>query len=205
MSVLPESTEDKAILVDLVSTYPLAWLVSPTLVDATLLPLMPVVDDQQTIVAIEGHMARSNPHIKTLETEKSATILYKGPDAYMPTEWVENKKLAPTWMFASATFLVSVELLPSDEDTREHLKRLVTFMEVRHGSSWDVEMMQERFDVMSRKVIAFRATVQSVNRRFKLGQNEEADVLKEMIAGLDKAQKSDIAAWMKKANSRVDW
>ncbi|MFC3051827.1 FMN-binding negative transcriptional regulator [Kordiimonas pumila] len=205
MGVVLTEDEDKNILVDLVTTNPLAWLVSPNLVDATLLPLLPIVDDQQNIVAIEGHMARTNPHIKTLETEKSATILYKGPDSYMPTAWVANKRLAPTWMFSSATFLVDVTLLPAEKDTQEHLKRLVVFMEKINGSSWSVDSMEERFEPMSRYVIGFRAAVKSVNRRFKLGQNEEPDVLKEMVAGLMSADKADIAAWMKRANGRIDW
>lgn len=190
--------QDKRILIELVTAHPLAWLVSPGLADATLLPLLPILDDQQNIVAIEGHMARANPHIKALAKDQSATVLYKGPDSYIPTAWIANKRLAPTWMFVSATFLVDVKLLPAHRDTQEHLKRLVAFMEGRHGSSWNVESMEERFVPMSHKVIGFHATVRSVNRRFKLGKNEDSDVLDEMIAGLIKANRHDLAMWMKR-------
>jgi transcriptional regulator len=202
MNAVSNENVDQGVLRDLVMGNPLAWLVSLNLLDATLLPLMPILDEQGNIVAIEGHMSRANPHVKTLEAEKVATILFKGPDSYIPTTWVENKKLAPTWMLSSAAFRVNVKLLPSDADTQEHLKRLAAFMEKRSGSSWGVESMGERFAMLSAKV---RAAVLSVKPSFKLGQNEPPNVLREMVSGLDKENKTDIAAWMKRANDRIDW
>ena len=202
MSRVSSKYEANNMLVDLVTDNPLAWLVSPDMLNATLLPFLPVLDSQQNIVAIEGHMARTNAHVMALKAEKSAAILYKGPDAYIPTDWVENKGLAPTWAFSSAVFQVDIELLPKDLDTQEHLKRLVAFMENSVGSNWRTESMGDRFGMLSVKVIAFRATVRAVKTNFKLCQNETPGVFKEMVSGLEQAGKSDVASWMARACSQ---
>lgn len=199
--ISPSETDE--MVAALVTAHPLAWVVSPDLTDATMLPLLPVLDDRQKIVAIEGHMSRSNPHLKTLSGNGRASILYKGPDSYMPTSWIENKTLAPTWMFSSVVIQVDIELLPAEADTEAHLTRLVAFMEAAAGSDWRTDQMGARFEKLAAHVMAFRATVHSVQHSFKLGQNESPTVLKQMIAGLRQTGQQDVAVWMERACANV--
>ncbi|MEO9599498.1 FMN-binding negative transcriptional regulator [Parasphingorhabdus sp.] len=190
-------------LVRLVKEEPLAWLTSPSPAHSTLLPMIPVFGDGGDLVAIEGHMARSNPHINAIESEKNGVILYKGPDAYIPTAWLANKSLAPTWMFASATFHVNIQLMPDAEDTKAHLSRLVACMEKRNGTAWKIEQMGDRFEMLSNLVIGFRAEILRTEERFKLGQNEDLAVLEEMIEGLEETGQEALAVWVKQANSQA--
>jgi transcriptional regulator len=191
--------ETEKMLAALVTTCPLAWLVSPDLSDATLLPLLPILGSSQKVVALEGHMSRSNRHLDTLGGNGRASVLYKGPDSYMPTVWIEVKTLALTWVFSSVVFHVDVQLLPADEYTQAHLHSLVAFMENAAASDWRTERMGRRFEKLAAHVMAFRATVRSVRHSFKLGQNESPAVFRQMISGLQQANRHDVATWMERA------
>jgi transcriptional regulator len=54
---------------------------------------------------------------------------------------------------------------------------------------------------MSRRIVAFDAEVRAVDATFKLGQDEQPDVFRQIVAGLESP---DLRAWMQRFSGRQD-
>ncbi len=196
MSFEPRSEAD---LLRLIEDYPLAWVVSvggAAGCGATPLPLLAETDTTGRISALFGHFALGNPQVPQLRAEPLAKILFTGPHGYVSPELVSQPAWAPTWNYATAQFDVEVEFLPQENDAA--LERLVTRMERERRDPWTIARMGERYSLLVRKIVAFRAHVRTATGRFKLGQDESAQTLSELLAKLDDAA---LVRWMRDFNS----
>lgn len=194
MSFEPRTEAD---LLRLIEEYPLAWVVSMGAGSgATPLPLLAETSAAGRISALFGHFALSNPQVALLRAAPQAKILFTGPHGYISPELVSKPDWAPTWNYATAQFDVEIEFLP--EENAEALERLVTKMERERRDPWTIARMGERYALMVRRVVAFRAHVRTGNGRFKLGQDESPQTLSEVLAKLDDAA---LVRWMKAFNS----
>jgi transcriptional regulator len=194
MSFEPRTEAD---LLRLIEEYPLAWVVSMGAGSgATPLPLLAETSAAGRISALFGHFALSNPQVAMLRAAPQAKILFMGPHGYISPELVSKPAWAPTWNYATAQFDVEVEFLP--EENAEALERLVTKMERERRNPWTIAKMGERYALMVRRIVAFRAHVRTGSGRFKLGQDESPQTLSEVLAKLDDAA---LVRWMKAFNS----
>lgn len=195
MGFEPRSEAD---LLRLIDEYPLAWVVSvggAVGVGATPLPLLAETDGSGRINALFGHFALVNPQVAQLRADPRAKILFTGPHGYISPEPVSQPGWAPTWNYATAQFDVEVEFRPQENDSA--LERLVARMERDRRDPWTIAGMGERYGLLAPRVIAFRAHVRSKMGRFKLGQDESAQTLSELLAALDDAA---LVRWMRDFN-----
>jgi transcriptional regulator len=195
MAFEPRSEAD---LLRLIDEYPLAWVVSvggTVGFGATPLPLLAETDEAGRIDALFGHFALANPQVAQLRADPRAKILFMGPQGYISPEPVSQPGWAPTWNYATAQFDVEVELRPQENDSA--LERLVTKMERDRRDPWTVARMGERYALLAPRVIAFRAHVRSTMSRFKLGQDESAQTLAELLGALDDEA---LVRWMRDFN-----
>jgi transcriptional regulator len=196
--MLSSSTRDPEIL-RLIDEHPLAWIVSHgrSGFGATLLPLLAEQGDDAGIRSLLGHFARSNPQVQALRDSPRATILFLGPQAYVSPEYVSQPGWAPTWNYASARFDVDIEFQAEAND--HAIARLVEHMERDRRAPWTIDKMGARYAQLSQRVIAFRARVQAVSAKFKLGQDETDVTLRELLARLPEPS---LASWMRRHNTR---
>lgn len=182
----------------LVRACPLAWVVSGGTggFAATPLPLLGEVDESGAVVALFGHFARANRQVATLEREPAATILFQGPQGYIPPRLVSNPQWGATWNYAVARFDVDVRFVPDETEASVH--RLAAAMEQDQPVPWTPDRMGDRVAQMLPHIVAFRAKVRTTEARFKLGQDEEPATLQEIVAGLDDLA---LARWMAEANA----
>ena len=131
----PQSDEQ---VLRLVSSNPLAWVVSPgdDGFRATPLPLRPRVGGTGRIEALEGHMARSNPHCAALQRDPRAILLFSGPQGYISPSWVSDRTWAPTWNYAVVQFLVTIAFDETPARLDAHLHDLVGAMERGRPKAW---------------------------------------------------------------------
>ncbi len=192
----PRSEAD---LLRLIEEYPLAWVVSvggAVGFCATPLPLLAETDAAGRINALFGHFALTNPQVAQLRADPRAKILFTGPHGYISPEHVSQPGWAPTWNYGTAQFDVELEFRPQENDSA--LERLVTKMERDRRNPWTIARMGERYALLAPRVIAFRAHVRSKMARFKLGQDESAQTLSELLAALDDEA---LVRWMRDFNS----
>lgn len=181
----------------LIEEFPLAWVCAGPAgeVEASLLPLVGIYDEGGRLVELIGHLMRSNPLHATLTRDPRATILFKGPDAYVSPEHAGVRNWGPTWNYAQIKIGADVEI--GEALTEYSLKVLIEAMEAHRGQPWSVEELGARYDAMLRSIIGFRATVTSLSGKFKLGQDEKADTYASIMASLpDEATIS----WMRRFN-----
>jgi transcriptional regulator len=181
----------------LIEDYPLAWVCAgpAATMDASLLPLIGVFDDQGRLTGLIGHMMRSNPLYATLGRDPRATILFKGPDSYLSPEHAGRRNWAPTWNYAQLTIRADVSF---DAGLTEYsLQVLIDAMEGGREPAWRVEELGERYHRMLGQIIGFRAQVTDLRGKFKLGQDETRETLHALLGALPDAATVD---WMRRFN-----
>jgi len=188
---------------DLARAHPLAWVVS-TGADgllATPLPLLVHTGGDGGIAALEGHFARSNPQVAALQADPRALLLWMGPQGYVSPSWMADRTQAPTWNYASAQCRVRISFNDDAEALRAHLQALVAAHEAGRAEPWRPEEMGARYATLAARIIGFRAEPTRLGERFKLGQDERADVYADILHGLQhQGGGQALCDWMRRFN-----
>lgn len=179
----------------LIEEYPLAWVTAPRSGAASLLPLVGVFDDKDRLTGLIGHFARHNPLEQAFAGDPEATILFTGPQGYISSDMTTRRNWAPTWNYAQLRIAAKVTLEP--ERTEEALQVLLGKMEQDTASPWQISALGDRYPGMLRQIVGFRADVVKVDGRFKLGQDEDLETLRSIIA---KTPDRALARWMERLN-----
>lgn len=184
----------------LVAAYPLAWVVSGGAngFAATPLPLLAELGAEGGVASLFGHFALANRQVPLLRQNPAATILFQGPQGYISPKHVSTPTWGATWNYAVARFDVDVRFVPAENDDALH--RLAAFLERDEADPWTPEHMGPRLAQMSPHIVAFRATVTGTEAKFKLGQDENAATLAEIVEGLGAGE---LATWMHSVNAEA--
>ncbi len=185
----------------LVEAFPLAWVCggAADAMDASLLPLVGEYDADGRLVALIGHLMRSNPLYHTLQADGRATILFKGPDAYVSPQHAGLRNWGPTWNYAQLK--IGADVVFDDALTEPSLQILIAAMETGRPDPWNVPELGPRYTGMLTHIIGFRATVTRLSGVFKLGQDEKDSTLASILGSLPDA---DTVAWMRRFNPRAE-
>lgn len=181
----------------LIEDYPLAWVSGGPAgeVEASLLPLVGIHDAEGRLIELIGHMMRTNPLHAALVSDPRATILFKGPDAYVSPEHAGIRNWGPTWNYAQLK--IGADVRVDDALTEYSLQVLIDAMEAHRKQPWSVGELGTRYEGMLRSIIGFRATVTSLSGKFKLGQDEKPETYASILGSLpDEATLS----WMRRFN-----
>jgi len=184
----------------------MAWLVSAGGEDAafTPLPLRSALDAQGRLVALQGHLARRNPHVARLRRDPIAQALVMGPHAYVSPSWLDDRTQAPSWNYAAAVFELEVSLSEEPQDIEDELRALVTRMEGARPNAWTLEEMGERYARLAQGVTALRGAITRTRSTFKLGQDERDHDFAQLLAGLSRSGEAQVVQWMQAFSSRGD-
>jgi transcriptional regulator len=182
----------------------LAWLVSDSGDDvrATPLPLRPVLDVDGHLTHLVGHFSRANPQLDSLRRRSRALVLLLGPNGYVSPSWMADRAQAPTWNYASAQFLVDVELISDADGLRALLDDLIQTLEQGRPSAWSAAEMGERYKALAQRIVGFRARIVETRYKFKLGQDERDDVFTDIVSGLSANGADDLVSWMRDFDQR---
>lgn len=179
----------------LVEEYPLAWVCGGPAgaVEASLLPLVGVYDADGRLVELIGHLMRSNPLYAALSADGRATILFKGPDAYVSPEYAGLLDWGPTWNYAQVK--IAADVIFDADFTETSLDVLVQAMESGREQPWHVGELGERYTGMLQHIIGFRAAVTGLSGKFKLGQDEKPGIFASIVQSLPDARTVE---WMQR-------
>lgn len=181
----------------LVEEFPLAWVCGgpADAMEASLLPLIGEYDADGRLVTLIGHLRRANPLYRALGEDGRATILFKGPDAYVSPEHAGLRNWGPTWNYAQVK--IGADIVFDDALTEMSLNVLVAAMETGRPAPWDSAELGDRYHTMLKHIIGFRASVTRLSGVFKLGQDERDEILASILGSLPDAE---TAAWMRRFN-----
>ena len=165
----------------LIADYPLASVLASARPAVTsLLPLIGEYDADGRLVALIGHLARSNPLHRALAADPHAVLLFRGPQGYISPEHAGQRDWGPTWNYAE--LVIEAEVRFDDAWTEEALDLLTDAMERGRAAPWRSSELGLRRAGMVERIIGFRADVTGVSGRFKLGQDEQAETLRSILA-----------------------
>jgi len=175
----------------LIREFPLAWvIIGSDDPEAHAVPLVPD-SDGPPLRHLIGHIPKAGKLAARLRDTKRALLLFQGPQGYLSPSWLSNRDWAPTWCSATAQITADITLMP--EATAAALRHMVAVLEQGRADPWDVTEMGARFDHLAERVVAIHCEVLSVRPRFRLAQDENDDVFRELLRPLDG---SDLANWM---------
>jgi len=190
---------ENADIAALIADYPLAWVL-PRCADAGqphLLPLLARTDTEGRVTTLIGHMGRRNPLVAAFEQSPDALILFTGPQGYVSNGHVSNPRWAPTWNYGQVRIEARITLEPTGGDAA--LLALVEAMDTEERTGWRPADAGPRYRVMEQAIIAFRADVTRIEPRFKLGQDEKVETLREI---LDRHPDPALVRWMRRINRK---
>ena len=123
-----------------------------------------------------GHIARNNAQVAAIEAKAAATIVYKGPHAYISPTWYENPRAVPTWNFAAVHVSGKLEPVAEPEALFQLLSTLVSRSEGKYeGSGYTLEQLPREYTGnMMKNILGFRLRIESMEGKFKLGQERSA-------------------------------
>ena len=182
---------------DLIGEFPLAWLCAADgRADyASLLPLLGAYDAQGRLTELIGHMARRNPLFDALSAAPRALILFHGPQGYVSPEHACKRDWGPTWNYAQLR--IEAEIAFEPDQTGAALDMLVDAMEQGRPAPWQAAELGDRYAGMKQAIIAFRARVTRLSGTFKLGQDEQPETLRAILANLPDPS---LVRWMRRFN-----
>jgi transcriptional regulator len=120
------------------------------------------------------HLAKSNGQNEVLAKGGEATLVFRGPHSYISPNWYENGHAVPTWNFAVVHATGKVERRDDDGEFAQRLSQLVDRNEKRYAAGetkWKLADLPENYlKGMRQGIVAYEITIESVEAKFKLGQ-----------------------------------
>lgn len=195
------SSRDSGDVIRLVAGNPLAWIF---LADedgpfATAAPVRPVVEDN-VLSGLVGHVPRQTRIARSFDGGCRGLFLILGPHGYISPAWMSDRTQAPTWNYSSVQLVADSKLVDEPKFLDQHLRELTGALERGRDNAWNVDEMGSRLEQLSARIVAFEATIASMDDRFKLGQDENEQTLGEILQALELEGSGHLAALMREFN-----
>jgi transcriptional regulator len=125
-----------------------------------------------------GHLARANPHWKTLAETSKATAIFNGADAYISPNWYPTKQVhhrhVPTWNYEAVHAVCRVEIFDDAARLRDVVTRLTTRHEAGRADPWTIDQAPADYiEIMLKAIVGVKLWIEELSGKRKLSQNRE--------------------------------
>jgi len=178
--------EDRKLLHDFMDDYSFVDLVTAT--PSIRITHIPVLLDRKAGAygTIFGHISRSNPQSETFDGRQPAVIVFRGPHSYISPAWYAKTEAVPTWNFAVAHASGTLRAITDKKALHDLLAKLIAKFENRYvQSTYDFAKLPDSYVYgMIGGIIGFEMQIESIEGKFKLGQErsetDKAGILKNL-------------------------
>lgn len=137
-----------------------------------------------------GHMARANKHWQTLLNAEHLMVLFNGPHGYVSPAWYSQPDGVPTWNYLSVQVHGKAELVKTENESVDILRRLTNTNEALYGPGWRMEDLDpQKLKAMTQAIVCFRIHITAIEGKAKLSQNrskmDRVGVIRELSASND--------------------
>ena len=137
-----------------------------------------------------GHVARSNKQWQTLLNAEHLLVLFNGPHGYVSPAWYSQPDGVPTWNYLTVQVQGKAELVKTENEAIDILRRLTNTNEALYGPGWRLEDLDEaRLKAMGQAIVCFRIHISTLEGKAKLSQNrskmDRVGVIRELSASDD--------------------
>jgi transcriptional regulator len=184
----PHLVDDRKFLHDFMDEFSFAELV--TAAPGIRITHIPVLLDRSAgkYGTLFGHVSRNNPQNKAFDGRQPAVIVFRGPHGYISPTWYAKTDVVPTWNFAVVHAGGKLKAITSRDTLHDLLARLIRKFESAPG--YDFLKLPENYKYgLMAGIAGFEMEIESLEGKFKLGQ-ERSDADKEsMLRNLPGAKK----------------
>jgi transcriptional regulator len=125
-----------------------------------------------------GHLARPNPHWKSLAETGKATVIFKGADAYVSPAWYPTKQVhhkhVPTWNYEAVHAICRVEVFDDAARLRDVVTRLTDRYEAGRAEPWTIDQAPPDYiEAMLKAIVGVKLWIEDLRGKRKLSQNRE--------------------------------
>jgi transcriptional regulator len=137
-----------------------------------------VLKDDGPYGVVEFHLARANPHWKTLAECTEALMIFQGPDGYITPNWypskAEHEKVVPTWNYAVVHAYGRPEMTQDADWLQRHVAELTAQQEKTEAKPWALTDAPETYvKAMLCGIVGFRFAITRLEGKWKMSQNRE--------------------------------
>jgi len=184
--------EDRPAILAFMRANPFAVLVSNVdgIPFATHLPLL--VEEAGDQVVVRGHMARANPHWKSMKEGEESLVIFHGPHAYISPSLYELRESVPTWNYAAVHVYGEPTLFSDEAGLREILYQMINTFESSYMTQWS-ELSEQYQSRMMKHIVGFEIKAKRVEAKFKLSQNRTKGEQARVIQSLNQSEDSNIS------------
>ncbi len=185
--------EDRAVTLDFINANPFAILISTTQEGpfATHLPILASEVDGR--LHLRGHMAKANPHWKSINENQESLVIFHGPHAYISPSLYETRESVPTWNYAAVHAYGKGSTITDEARLNQLLEELIVHFDSQYAEQWPSLSEQYR-SRMVQHIVGFELTATRVETKFKLSQNRTRTDQESVIQSLSSSPDSTAAA-----------
>lgn len=168
---------DRAWALTLMARYPFGLLVTNETEYPRVTHLPLVAQERDDGIWIVGHVARANPHARSILEQRAATLIFEGSHAYVSASWYEEPYVTvPTWNYATVHACGRLR----ECDAWYALQLLTERVEGGRREAWDPNRLDIEYrNAQLRAIVAFELRAETLSAKAKLSQNRtEADRLR---------------------------
>ena len=148
--------------------------------------LLPVIWDDGKLIL---HMARANPHWRSIGPGAPALAVVTGPQAYVSPAWYPSKdehgRVVPTWNYTAVHFTGRAEVHQDADWLLGAVTHLTRLNEQPRENSWSVDDAPPRFiEKQLRAIVGVEFTIEKVEGKAKLSQNRSEEDHAGVVDGL---------------------
>ena len=170
--------------------------------------LLPVIWEDDRLVF---HMARANPHWRSIEPGAAALAVVTGPQAYVSPAWYPSKdehgRVVPTWNYTAVHFTGRAEVHDDSTWLRDAVTRLTTIHEQDRDQPWSIDDAPDRYiEKQLGAIVGIAFAVERVEGKTKLSQNRSEEDRAGVIDGLERegsGRERHVAAAMRQLSKPV--
>lgn len=150
---------------------------------ATHLPLLVEADGGESW--LRGHVARSNPHWRGWDGERSALAVFRGPHAFISPRWYATAGEVPTWNYLAAHAAGRPRAIHDAVWLRALLRRLADRFDPEWGAQIPEPEAAREHQALLGGIVGFELRVEQWIGKAKLGQNKVAEDRAAAARGLE--------------------
>ena len=185
--------EDRAVTLSFIKANPFAILISSTADGpfATHLPILAQEVDGR--LQLRGHMAKANPHWKSITENEESLVIFHGPHAYISPSLYETRESVPTWNYAAVHAYGKGTTITDEARLNHLLQELIAHFDSQYAEQWPSLSEQYR-NRMVQHIVGFELTATRIETKFKLSQNRPRADQESVIQSLASSSDSTVAA-----------
>lgn len=135
------------------------------------------------------HLARANPHWRSLRDASECLVVFQGPEAYISPSFYPTKRetgaVVPTWNYVTVHAWGQPTVIEDEAWLRSQVNALTDAQEHRRAEPWEVSDAPPAFIAgQLRGIVGIEIAIARIEGKWKLSQNRAERDRAGVVAGL---------------------